>query len=82
MLREGWVFAVLIFSSTLMSMFASHLQGQPLQWRPLCEPGSGGWLTSIAISPHDPHCVLMGGICWALRGAPIRVSDGTEPSTS
>ncbi len=32
-----------------------------LVWQPLCEPGSGGWLTAIAVSPHEPNRVLLGG---------------------
>lgn len=32
-----------------------------MQWTPLNEPGCGGWLTSIAISPHNPKRVLLGG---------------------
>lgn len=32
-----------------------------IRWSPLCEPGSGGWLTSIAVSPHNPKHVLLGG---------------------
>lgn len=35
--------------------------GLPLRWRPLMEPGSGGWITSVSVSPHDPQRVLMGG---------------------
>ncbi len=32
-----------------------------IQWSPLYEPGCGGWLTSVAISPHNPKHVLLGG---------------------
>lgn len=32
-----------------------------LRWQPLMEPGSGGWITSLAVSPHDPKRVLVGG---------------------
>lgn len=35
--------------------------GLPLRWRPLMEPGSGGWITSVSVSPHDPRRVLLGG---------------------
>src|SRR3972149_924650 len=32
-----------------------------LQWEALYEPGSGGWISSVAVSPHDPKRVLVGG---------------------
>ncbi|MDR3710747.1 MAG: hypothetical protein P4L33_20805 [Capsulimonadaceae bacterium] len=32
-----------------------------LSWRPLCEPGNGGWITSISVSPFDSKRVLAGG---------------------
>ncbi len=30
-------------------------------WEPLGEPGCGGWLTAISVSPHDAKRVLLGG---------------------
>ncbi|MFZ4507585.1 MAG: hypothetical protein ACOYON_07810 [Fimbriimonas sp.] len=30
-------------------------------WKPLGEPGSGGWVTSLSMSPYDPKRVLIGG---------------------
>lgn len=30
-------------------------------WKPLYEPGCGGWITSVRISPHDPNRILIGG---------------------
>ena len=30
-------------------------------WEPLGEPGVGGWVTGLAVSPHDPDRVLVGG---------------------
>jgi len=32
-----------------------------IHWQPLDEPGNGGWITGIAVSPHDGRRVLMGG---------------------
>jgi len=32
-----------------------------LKWEPLHEPGCGGWITSVAASPHDPKRILLGG---------------------
>ena len=36
-------------------------QSARLAWKPLGEPGCGGWVTSLAVSPHDPRRVLVGG---------------------
>ena len=35
--------------------------GKPLHWEPLCEPGSGGAITSLCVSPFDHNRVLVGG---------------------
>ena len=32
-----------------------------LRWEPLYEPGCGGAIVSVAVSPHDPHHVVSGG---------------------
>jgi photosystem II stability/assembly factor-like uncharacterized protein len=50
-------------SPRLFVLFALSLPAvaQRIQWSPLNEPGSGGWLTAIAASPHDSQLVLMGG---------------------
>ena len=33
----------------------------PLRWRPLDEPGNGGWMVGMRISPHDSHRMLVTG---------------------
>ena len=33
----------------------------PPHWQPLGEPGSGGWITAISISPHDSRRLLLCG---------------------
>ena len=30
-------------------------------WQPLKEPGVGGWISSVAISPHDRNLLVVGG---------------------
>lgn len=45
--------------ATLAAMTAAWTS--PIQWQPLNEPGCGGAMTSIRISPHDPRRVLVGG---------------------
>ncbi|MGD0089531.1 MAG: hypothetical protein ABSE73_06380 [Planctomycetota bacterium] len=32
-----------------------------IRWEPLNEPGCGGWVTSLSVSPHDTRRVLVGG---------------------
>ena len=41
-------------------------------WRPLGEPGTGGWGTAVAISPDDPQTVLSGGDVFGIA----RTDDG------
>ena len=38
-----------------------RLLSAALQWQPLGEPGSGGRIDAIAVSPHDPSRVLLAG---------------------
>ena len=33
----------------------------PILWEPLCEPGGGGSIVSVEVSPHDPRHVVAGG---------------------
>ena len=35
--------------------------GGEIRWRPLCEPGVGGAIVSVQVSPHDVRHVLAGG---------------------
>lgn len=49
------------------------LVGQRLRWQPLNEPGVGGALTSIAISPHEPERVLAAG---DMLGAALSLDGG------
>ena len=45
-----------------VSFALAAAEAQPsITWTPLCEPGSGGRLTSMAVSPHDSMHVLLGG---------------------
>ena len=38
-----------------------RLLSSTVQWQPLGEPGSGGRIDAIAVSPHDPSRVLVAG---------------------
>ncbi|MDJ0600699.1 MAG: hypothetical protein QNJ37_17870 [Crocosphaera sp.] len=40
---------------------ASAISPTETTWKPLYEPGVGGWLTSFAISPHDSDLIIAGG---------------------
>lgn len=52
---------------------AHNMDGPVLQWRPLREPGSGGWITSLRISPHDSRRIVMGG---DMLGAGVSLDGG------
>ncbi|MCX5684188.1 MAG: hypothetical protein NT049_10945 [Planctomycetota bacterium] len=51
--------ALLILASALLA--EAGAAGPALHWRPLNEPGCGGWITSVAVSPHEAPRVLVGG---------------------
>ena len=35
----------------------------PIQWQEMNEPGCGGWVTAVRVSPHEPTRILAGGDC-------------------
>ncbi|MEM6391288.1 MAG: hypothetical protein AAF797_00765 [Planctomycetota bacterium] len=39
----------------------AETQPEPLVWQPLNEPGNGGRMTSVQVSPHDPNRMLAAG---------------------
>jgi hypothetical protein len=45
----------------LLALAASTVVAGPNVWRPLGEPGSGGRITGLAVSPFDPQRVLVSG---------------------
>ncbi len=47
---------ILILLLLSVSVFAVEFD-----WKPLMEPGSGGRLTSLIVSPHDSNRILVGG---------------------
>jgi hypothetical protein len=55
----GLVLIVLCLGQGAAANAAAAAEG--IHWQPLDEPGSGGWITGIAVSPHDGRRVLMGG---------------------
>ena len=44
-------------------LFAAHAVAEPpaLHWEPLCEPGGGGRIVSLAIDPDDVRHIVAGG---------------------
>ena len=54
---------VLIPLSVLLAhaVVASDGAASPFRWEPLYEPGCGGAIVSVAVSPHDPRHVVSGG---------------------
>ena len=49
----------LVALSTLAAL--PLLAADPIRWEPLCEPGGGGCIVSLAISPRDPLHIVSGG---------------------
>ena len=50
----------------ILLLFATQTQARggqtaSLVWKPLYEPGSGGWMTGMRISPHDSRRILLSG---------------------
>ena len=59
-------FGVTVLAAVLCEMPFAHVLPAAetfphLQWTALNEPGSGGAITALAVSPHDPQRVLVGG---------------------
>jgi hypothetical protein len=50
--------ATIVLASAILSWVAHPAD---LSWAPLHEPAVGGWINSLAVSPHDPTRVLIGG---------------------
>ena len=56
------------------SMLLFNLQaGGRIRWQPLFEPGCGGAMTAVAVSPHNPQNVLLAG---DMLGVGISVDGG------
>lgn len=45
----------------ITAAFAFAGPADPIRWEPLCEPGGGGYIVSVAVSPHDPKHLVAGG---------------------
>lgn len=48
-------------------LIAAHPAVDAASWRPLREPGGGGWITGVRVSPHDGRRVLLGGDMLGIR---------------
>jgi photosystem II stability/assembly factor-like uncharacterized protein len=51
--------AMIVYSAQFA--FGQQRSARSLVWKPLGEPGSGGWLTGFVISPHDSRRKLISG---------------------
>lgn len=47
--------------SLLLILGAAGAAPAGLRWEPLREPGCGGWMTGLSVSPHDSRRLLVGG---------------------
>ncbi|PIW12913.1 MAG: hypothetical protein COW34_12515, partial [Armatimonadetes bacterium CG17_big_fil_post_rev_8_21_14_2_50_66_6] len=56
-----WKWVILVFSGVGAVGAVGDDDPMRLHWAPLYEPGCGGWITSVAVSPHDSKRVLVGG---------------------
>ncbi|MCX7967111.1 MAG: YCF48-related protein [Armatimonadetes bacterium] len=81
-MRSRLIFLTSLFAAILIAAFCWGLM-QPkkvsLRWQQLYEPGSGGWITSIAASPHEPKRVLMGGDLLGV-GLSLNLGESWEPT--
>jgi len=50
-----------LFVPSLLLCLSPGLAASGSEWEPLMEPGSGGWLTGLQVSPWDSRRVLTGG---------------------
>src|SRR4051812_18370950 len=71
MVESRWILSGLLLLSA--PVFAHTLNVKPLRWQPLREPGSGGWITSFRISPHDSRRMILGG---DMLGAAVSLDGG------
>jgi hypothetical protein len=51
----------------LLPHLAAAQTASRISWQPLREPGSGGAITGLSVSPHDRQRLLIGGdmLGWA-----------------
>ena len=52
---------------------------EPLKWQPLYEPGSGGAMTDLAVSPHDSNRLLLAGDMLGV-GLSLNRGDSWQPT--
>lgn len=60
---------------------ASAQTNPPLQWRPLHEPGVGGWVTSLSVCPSNPNLILAGGDILGIARSVNGGATWTRPAT-
>ncbi len=58
-----WLWAIGLWALFVLPQAKAHnMEGSRiLRWVPLREPGSGGWVTSFRVSPHDGRRMVTGG---------------------
>ncbi len=50
-----------MLAACVSAAFVHAQTGPALQWRPLCEPGVGGWVTGLSYNPGNPSQVIASG---------------------
>ena len=59
--HSSWLVALGATMLLVCPVSGAVLAGKALHWEPLHEPGSGGAITSLSVSPYDHNRVLVGG---------------------
>ena len=69
LLASTWAFVAIAVGQTAGEEPPAQTGEAAITWQSLYEPGSGGWITSFAVSPHDSRRCLIGGdmlgIAWS-----------------
>lgn len=53
--------AAALASAAWVGAAVAETPSSAIAWEPLYEPGSGGWITDVSVSPHDASRVLVAG---------------------
>lgn len=56
-----FTFAFLLEFFLISGLLHAEEDSSSVRWEPVCEPGCGGWMTSVEVSPFDGKRLLVGG---------------------
>ena len=55
------LFFLFLMLAAPLVLAQTRATNDPNGWRPVKEPGCGGWMTSVEVSPFDSKHILVGG---------------------